>query len=109
MQDLVTYDSASRGPLGALALLWTVNFRHILSSLGALIVVLALATEPFAQQIIHYYECPIRNSDIQATVPRTNYYLEADGAHTSALGEQINPGVQNAILGGGACTIVNGT
>ena len=37
LDDLVTYDQATRGPLGALSLLWRLRLRHPLSSAGALI------------------------------------------------------------------------
>ncbi|KAF2195305.1 hypothetical protein K469DRAFT_733964 [Zopfia rhizophila CBS 207.26] len=51
--DFFTFDSASRGPWGSLMLLGTTKCRHLVS-LGAAIMILALAFEPFFQQIISY-------------------------------------------------------
>ena len=100
LADLVEYDSASRGPLGAVSLLWRIRLSHALSSIGAVIVILALATEPFAQQIIRYYECPVPKPYAPAHIPRTNYYNGAGGEHIGAMTGNLMPEVQNAILGG---------
>lgn len=100
LADLVEFDSASRGPLGAVSLLWRTKLSHALSSIGAIIVILALATEPFAQQIVRYYECAVQKAGAQAHIPRTNYYDGAGGEHIGAMTGPLFPEVQNAILGG---------
>ncbi len=68
LQDMQLVEDATRGPLGSLTMLLT---RTILSlgSIGAVIVVLALAYEPFVQQVIGY---PVRASNIssEATLRR---------------------------------------
>jgi hypothetical protein len=48
---LQSFDSASRGPWGAVQLLWQVKGRAVLASVGAFVTVLLLAFEPFAQQV----------------------------------------------------------
>ena len=70
LADMDMYDRGSRGPWGALRMLWDVRWkcvvcsepveppvlmyvRHV-SSLGALITVLALGIDPFAQQVASY-------------------------------------------------------
>ncbi|CAG5185822.1 uncharacterized protein ALTATR162_LOCUS11412 [Alternaria atra] len=53
--DFQSYDAASRGPWGAAMLLIKTRCRHLVS-LGALVTVLALAFEPFFQQIVAYPE-----------------------------------------------------
>ncbi|CAG8935853.1 unnamed protein product [Penicillium salamii] len=53
------YDSASRGPLGSLQMIIRDKCRS-LATLGASIIVLALAFDPFVQQIITY---EIRNAE----------------------------------------------
>ncbi|KAH7349095.1 hypothetical protein BKA66DRAFT_293491, partial [Pyrenochaeta sp. MPI-SDFR-AT-0127] len=53
--DFQLYDSASRGPWGSFMLLLRTRCKHLVS-LGALITVLALAFEPFFQQIVAYPE-----------------------------------------------------
>lgn len=72
LDDLVKYDQATRGPLGAISLLWHLRLRHPLSSVGALITLVILAVDPFTQQIIHYYDCSVPMAGLQATIPRTN-------------------------------------
>jgi hypothetical protein len=50
-------DAASRGPLGSAILLFTLHARP-LASLGAAITILALAFDPFIQQIVQYPSIP---------------------------------------------------
>lgn len=47
LEDLVHYDEATRGPLGALRLLWRLRLRSPLSSIGALVTLIVLAIDPF--------------------------------------------------------------
>lgn len=49
-----TFDDASRGPWGALLLLFSIRWRAAIASLGALVTILALAMEPFTQQVLSY-------------------------------------------------------
>ncbi|KAL9109886.1 MAG: hypothetical protein Q9187_008116 [Circinaria calcarea] len=57
LADIAIFDSASRGPLGALQL---VLKGRPLSTLGALLVITALAVDPFVQQVITYSQEPVR-------------------------------------------------
>ena len=100
LQDLVKYDDASRGPIGSLRLLWRLRLSNVLSSLAALITVLAVVTDPFAQQILRYYDCSMPVPGISASLPRTNLLYEAAGLHTDAGLESISPGVQSAVNAG---------
>ncbi len=95
----MNYDSASRGPLGALKLLWQLGLRHPLSSCGALITILMLVIDPFAQQIIRYYGCDLVVQGQEATIPRTNLYI-SDGTHIGAGLINIPPELQSAINAG---------
>ena len=99
LDDLVKYDDATRGPLGALRLLWRLRAREFLSSFGALIVTLALGLSPFAQQVIRYHDCTIPINET-SRIPRTNYYKESGGFHIGAGQENIMPGVQRSVLAG---------
>ena len=98
--DLVNYDQATRGPIGALTLLWRLRLRHPLSSVGALLTLVVLAVDPFTQQIIHYYECSVPMSGLLATIPRTNIYLQRDWNQSEAMNGWIEPGLQAAISNG---------
>ncbi|KAH7118815.1 hypothetical protein B0J11DRAFT_617129 [Dendryphion nanum] len=51
--DFCMFDGASRGPWGSVVLLLRLKYRHI-ASIGAIITILALAFEPFFQQIVTY-------------------------------------------------------
>ncbi|CAG8191883.1 unnamed protein product [Penicillium salamii] len=69
------FEDASRGPLGSISLL----FRHPgqpLASLGATILILMLAFEPFVQQILSYPTEPTLTATEThaATVPQVQYY-----------------------------------
>lgn len=99
LHDLVKYDDATRGPWGAFRLLWTLRARDLLSTTGALIIVFALGLSPFAQQIVHYYDCAIQTNGT-ARSPRTSYYLESGGFHLSAGLVNIMPDAQRAVLAG---------
>ena len=83
VSDFDRFDSASRGPWGALVLLLK-RPGNICASLGALITILTLAIDPFAQQVLHFDNClrPIEGSS--ATIARTSNYTV--GAFLLALG-----------------------
>ncbi|OAL56194.1 hypothetical protein IQ07DRAFT_581577 [Pyrenochaeta sp. DS3sAY3a] len=78
LRSFWVHDEASRGPWGAVHLLFNDKGRHI-SSLGAIITVLILFLEPFSQQIISFPDCDLINNTVVATIPRTNLY-EFEGA-----------------------------
>lgn len=69
--ELQTFDSAGRGPLGSLLLIWKMRGRAIAVSTGAFLTIVALAVNPFAQQIISCPSPPTSRgsppSSIQAT------------------------------------------
>lgn len=54
LRDVQTFDDASRGPWGALELIWRVNFKSTLATWGSVITILTLAMGPFAQQLVSY-------------------------------------------------------
>ncbi|GME33742.1 c6 and c2h2 transcription factor [Neofusicoccum parvum] len=58
LQDLQTFDDASRGPLGSLVFLWKLKANALLPSFACVLMVACLAVDPFAQQIISY---PLRS------------------------------------------------
>ena len=83
-------DQASRGPWGSVEVLWTM--APGLATFGALLTILSLAMDPFAQQIIS-----IRSRDVRAT-NETAYLQKAERLFTTDDG---SPGsTQFAILNG---------
>lgn len=73
LRSFTVHDDASRGPWGAVALLWNDKGRHI-SSLGALVILLILFMEPFTQQIVSFYDCVEVEPNLVAEIPRSNYF-----------------------------------
>ncbi|KAJ0419625.1 hypothetical protein BJY00DRAFT_313774 [Aspergillus carlsbadensis] len=66
------FDNASRGPLGALTMLFSHSQRSLVS-LGAALTVLMLAFEPFIQQILSY---PLERIE-DASMPAVTYQSRA--------------------------------
>lgn len=99
LDDMARYDSASRGPLGSTALLWRLGLRHPLASCGALITIVMLAIDPFAQQIIRYKNCDVPIDGGLATVARTNYY-QGRGGHEGPFEQSTEAPLQAAINAG---------
>ncbi|KAI5917285.1 hypothetical protein F4810DRAFT_716590 [Camillea tinctor] len=54
LSDFEAFEEASRGPWGALMFLWCVRFRAKLALFAALITLVALAFDPFTQQILQF-------------------------------------------------------
>ncbi|KAL7943427.1 hypothetical protein V8C42DRAFT_354219 [Trichoderma barbatum] len=52
LQDMAIIDSASRGPLGSMQMLFKVSWGF--ASLSAIITILSLATDAFVQQVTNY-------------------------------------------------------
>ena len=71
---LEKFDDASRGPLGAVKLLGTLRLKVVVVSVGALVTVLALAIDPFTQQVLSY---PVRTTALTnetSSIPRTDFF-----------------------------------
>lgn len=66
LNDLQIFDDASRGPYGALGLLTRtsrdVSVVSLTATLGSIVTILALALDPFAQQILSF---PTRNISLK--------------------------------------------
>jgi hypothetical protein len=58
LTDFHIIDEASRGPVGALALMFRLKGRALLASAGAFVVLTSLALDPFTQQALTY---PVRS------------------------------------------------
>lgn len=83
LSTFTAYDDASRGPMGALKLLWKNQYKsgklHVvpfISSLGALVIIFVLMLDPFLQQIVRTYACELPSIVKTATIQRTNRYNE---------------------------------
>ena len=90
LTDFYSIDEASRGPWSAFRLLFRIRGRATLASLGALVVVLSLAVDPFTQQVLSY---PLRSNltskYIPPTLPTVTNWTEP-GAVTIGLASQLD-------------------
>lgn len=77
ISDFQIYDSASRGPWGSLCLLARPRLAH-LSSLGAILTVVALAIEPFFQLVPSYPVRMVPTASGLATVPVASSFTEIE-------------------------------
>ncbi|KAJ8132249.1 hypothetical protein O1611_g1381 [Lasiodiplodia mahajangana] len=74
LEDLQHYDDASRGPLGAFRMFWTVRSGHFIAYVGCVVILLALAFEPFSQQLLHFEERVITVPGTQSSVSFSTAY-----------------------------------
>lgn len=74
LSELEVFDSASRGPLGSLVLLWYMRTRSFAVSVGAFVIVIALAMDPFAQQMISYELRPRSNDNMPSSLRAASSY-----------------------------------
>ncbi|KAI1139212.1 hypothetical protein F5Y05DRAFT_341383 [Hypoxylon sp. FL0543] len=68
LEDIQTFDEASRGTWGSLKLLFRTKRLH-LAKLGAFITILTLGVDPFIQQVIVYPTRAIPSTMSNASVP----------------------------------------
>lgn len=85
LDDFEAFDMASRGPWGSFLLMLKLRCRH-LAVVGAFIMIVSLAIDPFTQQVIEYYPCSITLPGKAASIPRKNIYSVEFASITSAIG-----------------------
>lgn len=79
LKDVVLFHEAANGTLGSAQWLWDKRLRQPLTALGAMVSIVALAIDPFIQQLIHAVDCSTTlSNDMPATVPRTNFLNQGD-------------------------------
>lgn len=81
--DLQIFDDASRGPMGALKLIWAVRLQALVAVIGAIIIVLTLAMDPFTQQILSFPTALTNLTNSTAEIGSTQGYglsfVDTDG------------------------------
>ncbi|KAI0534584.1 hypothetical protein GGR58DRAFT_482345 [Xylaria digitata] len=94
LEDLQHYDDASRGPLGATRMFWTVRSASFITYLGCITILLALAFEPFSQQLLHFDEQVIAYPEQRSSVPFSTAYdfgaQGVDGVSAVIVGPRDN-------------------
>jgi len=73
LEEIQTFDDASRGPLGAAKLILQTSAFH-LATLGGIVTILSLVMDPFAQQILSYRSRNVNSGS--ASVWRAQAYDE---------------------------------
>ncbi|KAH7066808.1 hypothetical protein BKA63DRAFT_128162 [Paraphoma chrysanthemicola] len=111
LHDIQVFDDASRGPLGALELITRLNikeaFGHRSGGAGwafwaSILTILALALDPFAQQILSF---PLRSVPM-TTGPRASistaqiYDTGVIGASTQSSQKNVDWAMQGAVMNG---------
>lgn len=74
LMELQRFDEASRGPFGALHLIFRLGRASLIASFGSLLIFAALAIDPFAQQIISYPSRMVPVANNSATITTTQIY-----------------------------------
>ncbi|OJZ83718.1 hypothetical protein ASPFODRAFT_35189 [Aspergillus luchuensis CBS 106.47] len=93
LSHLQSFDSASRGALGSLTLIWALRVQHF-AGVGALAMVLALGFDPFSQLLIHTYDklvvdpsgtALIGNATVYDTIGQLEYDKETSVAYVDPV------------------------
>lgn len=76
LADMLHFDSATRGPDGALGLIWRQRFQHPLTALGCITAVIVITVDPFVQQLVRPVDCSVEQSGGNgvANLPRANVF-----------------------------------
>jgi len=98
VSDFDRFDSAIRGPWGALKLLFE-RPDNILTSLGASVTILSLAIDPFAPQLLQFRSCLTPVEVASATVARTSNYT-VGSLQLAVVTPQVNRQMTAAIHSG---------
>ena len=92
LREFDVFDAASRGPLGSVHLLFHVRWKAVVATIGALTTLLALAMEPFAQEVISYHTETYVAGDALASMPRSQAYELEKPLNTHMLSQLTNYG-----------------
>jgi hypothetical protein len=106
LADVQIFDDASRGPLGAAALLRTTPILSLASG-GALVTILTLLMDPFVQQILTYPASQELQNSTVATIPTAYYFSnENESLFTQAVrnGIELDPPELSPSCPSGNCT-----
>jgi hypothetical protein len=95
--DLEGFDLASRGPWGCLLLLLK-HPKSKLTALGALVTIIAMATDPFTQQVIEYRYCSAKIEDFGASIARTNNYTYDENQEAARLSAAMSAALYTGLI-----------
>jgi hypothetical protein len=78
LDRMEVFDGATRGPWGSLIFLWKTKGTMLLASLGALVTVILLAFEPFAQQAIDFTTHLALLKNVTGSVTKTSAWSDVN-------------------------------
>lgn len=96
-------DQASRGPWGSLEVLLRGIFGSktgILTYVGASLTILALAVDPFAQQILTFPQRTVPALNATASIQTSKHWYSGEGSDFSDVRLELPPSLLSAIIGG---------
>ncbi|EXJ58126.1 hypothetical protein A1O7_05550 [Cladophialophora yegresii CBS 114405] len=100
LNDLATYDGASRGPHGALWLLVTVHGRDVLPTIAAFVTIAAVVLDPIAQELIQYYSCSRAQPAVGQSTTSLSASVQRTASYSEAVEDDISYGLKMAINAG---------
>ncbi|KAI0440957.1 hypothetical protein F4803DRAFT_525272 [Xylaria telfairii] len=77
LADFDRIDSASRGPLGSLKILWVRRTIGLVQA-GAIIVLFSIAVDPFTQQLVQYKQGMVYTPDADTTTKQARRYSKGN-------------------------------
>ncbi|KAF2644710.1 hypothetical protein P280DRAFT_465990, partial [Massarina eburnea CBS 473.64] len=89
LEEMDLFEEASRGPWGSVKLLWFVNWRTGFASVGAIITILALGLDAFAQQVIKLDTRMVQIDDGGASFGLSHIYNGSAVFRTQSDGQYI--------------------
>ncbi|RJE20239.1 hypothetical protein PHISCL_07417 [Aspergillus sclerotialis] len=94
LNDLQSFDSASRGPFGSLLMCVQDRGRSLIS-IGALVTVLALAFDPFMQQVLSYpvRQVPVPSNTATAQQSVFPFHMNNDRVIDNKFGSALYAGI----------------
>ncbi|KAI1658412.1 hypothetical protein F4813DRAFT_395758 [Daldinia decipiens] len=103
--DLEIFDGASRGPFGAVQLLWKKNIRTLLASLAAIVVIVSMLVDPFVQLVFEFPALSLPVSTASALLNQTQVYdpngyiidAHLTGTTASAVDAQMQAAIIKAV------------
>jgi len=74
LEQLEAYDGASRGSWGSVKFFWSARGAMLVTYLGCLMTIAAVALDPFSQQLLSYEQLPTLVPDLQSSVASSQVY-----------------------------------
>ncbi|GMG03699.1 hypothetical protein COH20_003092 [Aspergillus flavus] len=107
LYDMQAIDQASRGPWGALELLW-IGLPQLrmdaLTLAAAFMTVLAVAIDPFAQQILAFPSHTVQGFNETASIQAAHKYVYQQKLYNNEVSGSLAPSMLSSILSGLAQT-----